>query len=896
MIETTPLVEQYRKIKRDYQDMVLFFRLGDFYEMFAEDALEVSSLLNLTLTSRNGLPMCGVPYHAARSYIARLLNLGKKVAICEQVTEPGKGKGLIERQVVEVVTPGTAVDEDFLERGTANYLASLVYKNGFFSFSYIELSTGEFWTTHFQENPDTLDHEERIRRELGRLAPRELIIQESLLEEQGSIQAILHEYGDLVINRWPDWVFDSYQCYERLLKQFKAVNLKAFGLEEGSPEILSAGAILLYLDETARSVLPHVRSLHVYGEEDFVAIDEASQKNLELVQNQREGDSRYTLFEVLDHTKTSMGKRLLRWRILHPLREKSAIHLRLRMVELFYHDQGRLSQIRELLSRIPDLERLSARLAMDKAHGKDLVAIRTALAQFHRLQKLIDECGLPSEYELKLGSQEQSQLVALQHLLEQAICDEPSVLLTEGNLIREGYSKELDHLKELQQKGRSLLEEYLEEERKKTGITNLKMKYNRLIGYYFEVSRANLTLVPPYFIRRQGIAGGERFTTERLMALESEIEGAAERSIELEKNLFLEIREKAKESIPLLLDGARRIAEIDVTASLAWAATLYGWNAPEIDESCRLCIKEGRHPVVEAHLPRGEFIPNDTDLDGEGFFFALITGPNMAGKSTYLRQSALITIMAQMGSFVPAREARIGVVDKIFCRVGASDNLARGESTFLVEMNETARILRSATKRSLVIMDEVGRGTGTKDGLAIAWAVCEELLEHIRCRTLFATHYHELSRLEHPGMMNRSMGVEERDGTIVFLRKLKEGATTESYGIHVAQLAGIPPNVLERAMEIMKALSEQEELLQHHIDTFQGAPQGEAEKREVAPLTPSEKKEKPHPILEELLRLDPNRLTPLEALGRIYAWKEFLLKQSQKAPHRSYPKEKDLFE
>ncbi len=879
MAESSPMIEQYRRIKKDYRETVLFFRLGDFYEMFAEDALEVSSLLNLTLTSRNGLPMCGVPYHASRSYIARLLKLGKKVAICEQLTEPGKGRGIIERQVVEVITPGTTVDDDFLDKGSANYLAALAQYGAYFSFAYIDISTADFWATSFPCE----EGEERLRREIERLQPREIIIQESLLETYQYIQDSILDRSGLVVNRWADWLFDLERSRERLIKQFGTANLKAFDLQDTSPEIVSAGILLEYVDETARSVLPHLKQLHRYGDEEFVGIDEASQKNLELVRNLRDGDVHFSLLEVMDHTKTAMGRRLLYWRILHPVRDLATIDKRLSMVETLYHRQELLAKIRETLGRSSDLERLSSRLALDKAHGKDMVALRNSLSIFEDISRLLDGCELSSEYTDAPDASTRQRLGELKAELERALVDEPSILLTEGNLIRQGYNKELDELHSLKNNGRQLLEAYLEEERRLTGINTLKIKYNRLIGYYFEVTKSNLSLVPPHFIRRQGVVGGERYTTDRLAALESDINSASDHIIELEKKLFLDLRQRAKALLNELGAAGRRMAEIDVCQSLARAATVNGWIRPEVSYEQKLRIIEGRHPVVEAHLPRGEFIPNDTILDTDAVAFALITGPNMAGKSTYLRQTALITLMAQMGSFVPAREAHIGIVDRIFCRVGASDNVARGESTFLVEMNETANILHSATTQSLVIMDEVGRGTGTNDGLSIAWAICEELLNNIQCRTLFATHYHELSRIEHPRLANRSMEVLEQEGKIIFLRKLKEGATEESYGLFVAQLAGIPERVLSRAAQIMDQLRRQESELKAQL-VGTGAASGEP------PSIPEES-----PILKELAHLDLDRMTPLEALARLYTWKDSLHAVSHKAKKQK-PVGPSLFE
>jgi DNA mismatch repair protein MutS len=877
------MLDQYWRIKRDHQGEVLFFRLGDFYEMFSEDAREVSALLNLTLTSRNGLPMCGVPYHAARSYIARLLKAGKKIAICEQIAVPSRGRAIFERQVVEVITPGTTVDEDFLDRGSSNYLASLASARRFLSFAYIDLSTGDFYASSFppEEAP------ERLRQELERLQARELILQESLAEEDPRIRAAVEERGGLVVNRWADWLFDAARSRERLERQFGAPALKGFGLSEKSPEIVSAGALLEYLDDTARSLLPHVRSLTLYRDSEYVGIDEATQRNLELIRNLQDGDVRYSLLEVMDETRTAMGRRLLKRRILHPLRNLAQIEARLDMVEILYRNQEKLDRYREHLGKTPDLERLISRLAMERAHGKDLLAVKNALSGF----LLAEELGRDLNFSFEAAAARSldgggaGRLGELRDLLERGLAADPSALLTEGNLIRDGFDPGLDKLKRLRDNGRKLLEDYLGEEREATGITSLKIRYNRLIGYFFEVTKAQLSKVPPYFIRRQGIVTGERFSTDRLASLESDINGASDRIIELEKELFLGLRGKARDLIPELGAAARRIAEIDAAQSLARAATVHGWVRPELDETRRLEILEGRHPVVEAHLPRGEFIPNDVFLDGDGVSFALITGPNMAGKSTYLRQAALITIMAQGGSFVPAREARIGLTDRIYCRVGASDNLARGESTFLVEMNETAYILHSATGGSLVIMDEVGRGTGTKDGLSIAWAVSEELLDHIQCRTLFATHYHELSVISHPRMVNRSMEVLDREGEIIFLRKIREGPAAESYGLHVARLAGLPEPVLLRAARIMERLEEQERNILSPPEGY--APGGSVPEGSV----PGDPEPPPSPeagglgeIAGDLSALNTDRMTPLEALNLINRWKRRLEERSEASP------------
>jgi len=860
--KTSPMLEQYRRIKSKQENNILFFRLGDFYEMFAEDAIEVSALLNLTLTSRNGLPMCGVPYHSARTYIARLLKLGKKIAVCEQLTPPSRGNKVIERDVVEIITPGTTVDEDYLDRGSSNYLCCLAEVKNLLSFSYIDISTGDFYSTCFSKEG------EMLRQELERLSIKEMLISESLLENDKNISSALNDRNGVVLNRLADWLFDPVKAKTRLQKQFGTANLKSFGLNEESPEILSAGTLLDYIDTTQRSVLPHIRTIKIYNESEYLGMDESSQRNLELTANQRDGTSQFSLLEVMDETRCSMGKRLLKRRILHPLRDIKEIEKRLNLVEELFNDQGFLEKIRTLLAKTPDLERLCSRLAMDKAHGRDLLAVKNGIKIYTEIIHIKEE----SFASVSLGG-----LSSVFDLLEKSIKNEPSILLSEGNLIKDGYSSELDNLRSIKDNSRKILDEYLDEEKKETGITNLKIRYNRLIGYFFEVTKINLEKVPKHFIRRQGIAGGERYSTDRLASLESEINGASDKVIELEKKLFLEIREKTKEELVSLGAAARLLAEIDASQSLAKAASIRGWVRPSLDESENLEILNGRHPVVESHLSRGEYIPNDIILNKDDISFAMITGPNMAGKSTYLRTAALIVIMAQAGSFVPASKAKIGICDRIYCRVGAQDNLARGESTFLVEMNETAFILNTATEKSLVIMDEVGRGTATNDGLSIAWAVSEELLNKIGCRTLFATHFHELSLLSHPRLTNRSMEVLEQGEKIVFLRKLKEGPAAQSYGIHVAMLAGLSINVLERAGQIMALLKERDSDLSETFGDKNIFVNHESKQVNEKIDNDTAKNDKNKLRLEELLKdIDPEHLTPMEALNIISQWKKMI--------------------
>jgi DNA mismatch repair protein MutS len=865
------MMAQYRAAKDGHADSILFFRLGDFYEMFDADAREVSSLLDLTLTRRAGVPMCGIPYHAAPAYIARLLAAGRKVAICEQLTQPGKG--LMSREVVEVITPGTVLDESYLPRNANNYLLALGRVGDSLSLAYVDVSTGEFRAT----SVDFTAREEMLKRELHRLDPREVITQESLLVDDPVTRDLLGQRG-LLVNRYPDWSFDRDACRARILRQLGVASLKGFGLADDAPETVAAGVLLEYLGQTAKHALDHISSLTVYADRSYVELDEATQRNLELLTNLQDGGARYTLGETLDQTRTSPGARKLRRWILTPLKEKPAIDHRLDGVQSLYRDQVFLSRLREALGGVLDLERLTARVAMDRAHAKDLLAVKSTL------QALQAVCGL-----LARGAGDLEGLVrplvahaeamdGLVGLLERAISEEPSILLTEGNLIRRGYDPELDRLHGLKENARGILERYLEEERGRSGIPSLKLRYNKIIGYYFEVTKSNLRLVPAHFIRRQSLVGGERFTTDRLADLESEINDASERIVEIEKTLFLEVRSHVKEAVRWLTGVSDAASELDVLQSLAFAATVHGYVRPEVTEGTGLSIKDGRHPVVEAHLPGGAFVPNSLDCPGDGRFFVLLTGPNMAGKSTFLRQVALITLMAQMGSFVPAASATLGIVDRIFCRVGATDNLARGESTFLVEMNETAHILRAATPRSLIIMDEIGRGTSTRDGLAIAWAVCLTILDRIRARTLFATHFHELTGIAHADICNLSMDVRDTGGEIVFLKRVRQGPSSNSYGIHVARLAGIPAETLVLAERMLRELEAGEggEISRGDAGTPPPAAPAAVPSPDNPPNSQRQLFSPADLIMQEIGSLPLDAMTPLDALNAIARWKKDL--------------------
>ncbi len=918
------MMDQYRRIKARHRDAVLFFRLGDFYEMFFEDAVEASALLDLTLTHRQGEPMCGVPYHAAKSYIARLLKRGKKIAICEQVGDGGPAKGLMEREVVEIVTPGTTVEEDFLDQGSNNYIFAACSAAGprgrSLCMAYMDVSTGEF-RAFSKPDPGGSRSAEALRSELFRLAPREMIVQQSLLERAELAEA-LSELESLVVNRYPDWSFDAAESARELARRFGLQTLKGYGFSDSDPELAAAGALMRYVEETAPSSAPRLSPPLPFREDEFVSIDEGSRKNLEIVRNMGDSGKAYSLMGVLDFTCTSPGARLLRQWLLQPLRRREAAEARLDAVEFLYRDQGLLARLREEMSGIRDVERLASRVAMDKAHAKDLGALARSIRGCAAARELtfsaIAASGGEGECASALLAGEAEGLAIDATLgaagaIEAALLDEPSILLSEGNLIRDGFDPELDRLRSLKSRSSGLLEDYVEEERAATGIAALRVKYNRIIGHYLEVSKGKLDSVPRHFIRRQSLVSGERFTTERLSELESEINGATERIVELERRLFLELRALVKEAVGSILELGRAQAIRDCVASFAWAATVRGYSRPKLADEPVLRIVEGRHPVVEAHLGSGAFIPNDIRLDarqdagrrpgvaeaanaasartsdytdgaraaapGGEPAFALITGPNMAGKSTFLRQTALIALMAHSGSFVPALDAEVGSIDKIYCRVGAQDNLARGESTFLVEMHETAYILNTASPSSLVIMDEVGRGTSTIDGLAIAWAVSERILDAIGCRTLFATHYHELTAIEHPQLRNYSMAVLEEEEDVVFLKRLEEGAAKGSYGIHVAKIAGLPEEVLERARGIRDELARQEGGMPA---AGEGAASGGSRAKGAAPAGKGLSARAGRPeirqeglfspgdlVLAELSSMDLDRLSPIEALNAL---------------------------
>ena len=798
-LKLTPMLRQYLEIKERYPDAILFYRMGDFYEMFFEDAQVASRILEITLTSRDKgkehqVPMCGVPVHAAEGYLRRLVEAGHRVAICEQVEDPREAKGLVRREVVRVVTPGLMVEGgDHGEAGGANYIAA-VAPGRVWGLARLDLSTGEFALTQAADLAE-------LQAELARVDPAELLLPEG---EEGVVKELAGAMDPPFTTFRPASWFRPQRAREVLTRHFGVATLDGFGVGPVEAGIGAAGALLAYVEETQRADLSHIDRLRPYLLADHMVIDDSTRRNLELVANLYDQGRRGSLLHCLDRTRTAMGARLLRQWLLYPLKERRAMEERHGAVERLM-DPGLLEELGPLLDRIYDIHRLLSRLVMGSANGRDLLALKSSLEPVGPIRELL-EGRLEGAPFLQRLQEMLDPLPALTDLISRAIREECPVSVREGNMIREGFHPEIDQLARLQRSSREVLAELEAREREATGIPSLKVGYNRVFGYYLEVTKAHLSKVPDRFIRKQTLANAERYITQELKELEERIVHAQERRVELEYQVFLKVRQEVVERHQRIKATAEGLALLDVLASLAQVALERGYVRPEMTDEDRLEIVQGRHPVVELQLPPSGFVPNDIRLDRRTRM-AIITGPNMAGKSTVLRQTALICLMAQMGSFVPADRAVLGVVDRIFTRVGATDYLVRGQSTFMVEMSETAQILRNATSRSLVILDEIGRGTSTFDGLAIAWAVAEALLrlDGRGVKTLFATHYHELTELAErfPGVENLHIGVREEGGRVVFLHQLLPGPTGKSYGIEVAALAGVPRPVIERAQELL---------------------------------------------------------------------------------------------
>jgi DNA mismatch repair protein MutS len=802
----TPMMQQYRRLRGSIPaDTLLLFRLGDFYELFFEDAKEASVLLNVALTKRNGVPMCGMPYHAAQTYIAKLIKAGRRVAICDQTSEPQPGK-IVSRDITQIISAGTVSDLDLLEAKRANYLGAVYADGGIFGFAYADLTTGEFRLTQLQDRQSLLD-------QLARVSPSELLISSEQKDQIGEIDHAL-EYDS--------YAFLPEQASFTLCEHFKTKSLDGFGCGEMSQAVAAAGAIVHYLKHQLRRNIDHLASLHCDAPAEYVMLDAATQTNLELVESR--GARNTSLLSVLDRTVTPMGGRRLRSWILQPLRNLYELERRQEMIADLLQEPDLLAAIRAQLKPIRDIERATSRLSQASGNARDLVALKTSLQEIPRLkgelQKLIERASFGKAPvvakegglgEPALPLQLQSaihEMPLLTEKLGKAVVDDPPLTLKDGGIFRDGYDPDLDELRRASRDGKNWISHLQEREIAATGIKSLKVRYNSVFGYFIEITKSNLANVPPQYTRKQTTVGGERFVTPELKEIEAKILGADERARQLEYQLFQKLREETLREIESIQRTAAAIAVLDVICALAETARLFRYCRPQLNNTLRLVIKDGRHPVLDQNLVDEKFVPNDTSLDGETVRLAIVTGPNMAGKSTYIRQVALIGLMAQMGSFVPAESAEIGLVDRIFTRVGANDDIGRGQSTFMVEMNETSNIVNNATERSLVILDEIGRGTSTFDGLSIAWSVAEFLHDTIKARTLFATHYHELTKLaaERKGVCNFNVAVREWNDQIIFLRKIIPGGADKSYGIQVARLAGLPKEILDRAKEILSHL------------------------------------------------------------------------------------------
>jgi DNA mismatch repair protein MutS len=859
----TPMMAQYRQIKEQNQDKVLFFRLGDFYEMFDEDAVEVSRLLNLTLTKRAGQAMCGIPYHAAKSYVKRLLDFGKKIAICEQIALNDNPRQLAKREVVQVVTPATVVDDDFLDSRSNSYVLCVSYRGQRFSVGYTDITNGEFVlkTANIDRQFNSLlSLVEQVR-------PREILVNEDDYFLHLDFQKIIDSQNAMV-TKLPSWYFKPAEGYRLLCKQIEATSLKAFSLETDSPEIPAAGALLRYVTESAKTGLDQIRTYTRSDDGQFLQIDESSRKNLELLANLQDGSERYTLFSAIDATVTSGGARLLKKWVSFPLVDRQAILERQEWVSMFSKDRQELERVRTILKGVLDLERLTSRIAMGRSMPHDLVGIARTVTAFISLFS-----ASPQQYMPLLGEEfsdrAMQRLVEAVQTIEHAIDEHCQGPFVEGAVILDGFDEQLDRLRSVKDNGKQILDEYLAKVRQETGITTIKLSSNKILGHYLEVSKAQAGKMPSTFYRKQTLVNAERFTSDELIDCETRILRSAQDAERRERELYEQILSDTRELRGPLLGIGAFLCTVDCLQDLATTAIRYGYCRPEFtDEDC-LQIKEGRHPVVEQQLGVGSFVANTLDIAPSGDRFCLITGPNMAGKSTFLRQTALIVLLAQIGSFVPATSARLSLADRLYCRVGSSDNLARGESTFLVEMQEAAHILRTATPKSLVIMDELGRGTSTQDGMAIAYAVMQALLE-MGPKTLFATHYHELAQLDTSRIQLLTLQVIERGGEIIFVRKVIDGIANSSYGLNVAKMAGIPAQTLRTARSFQKRHFSEYGTADPQLDLFSGNDPAEGETLLAGPT------EAESTVLDRIRMFDIPSSTPLSALMLLEELKQTL--------------------
>ena len=861
----SPMMQEYCKTKEEYKDCILFYRLGDFYEMFFDDALLVSKELELTLTGKDcGLeeraPMCGIPFHAADTYINRLIERGHKVAICEQVEDPKKAKGLVKRAVIRVVTPGTTLDATSLDESKNNYLMSIVSIADRFGCAIADITTGDCFLTEVPNSQKLVD-------EINKFSPAEIICNDSFFMSGVDTDDLKERLG-ICIFSLDAWYFDDDTCRKELREHFHVTNLEGLGISDYDSGIIAAGALFLYLKETQKTALSQMTTIRPYTAERYMLIDSSSRRNLELVETLREKQKRGSLLWVLDKTKTAMGARTLRSFVEQPLIDAEEINRRLEALEELNEKPMLRDEIREYLNPVYDLERLVSRISFKSANPRDMVAFASSLEMIPYIKQVLKDFQAPI---LKEIYEDMDSLEDITDLIKHAIVDEPPLAQKDGGIIREGFNEDVDKFRSARTDGKKWLTELETKERERTGIKSLKIKYNRVFGYALEVTNTFKELVPENYIRKQTLANAERYITEELKNLENMILGAEDKLYALEYELFSNVRDKVGQEVIRIQRTAKAIAGLDVFASLALVAERNHYVRPKVNEGGIIDIKGGRHPVVEQMIDNDMFIANDTYLDNTKKRVSIITGPNMAGKSTYMRQTALIVLMAQIGSFVPADKAVVGIVDRIFTRVGASDDLASGKSTFMVEMTEVANILRNATAKSLLILDEIGRGTSTFDGLAIAWAVIEHISNTKLCgaKTLFATHYHELTELEGKlsGVTNYCIAVKEKGDDIVFLRKIVKGGADKSYGIQVAKLAGVPDSVINRAKELVEELSDADiTAAVKDLASPKKKPKVEMDMAQMSLFDTVQDND----IIEELKGIDIGNLTPMEALNTLY--------------------------
>ncbi len=860
----TPMMKQYKKIKSQHKDCILFFRLGDFYEMFGDDAVEASSILDINLTSRNKgenkIPMCGIPHHAADGYLAKLTKNGKKVAICEQVSDP-ELPGIVKRKVTRIVTPGTTFNDTLLDNKTNNYLVSIAHQEERYGIAYVDVTTGECRAT-------SLENYTELITELSKLDPSECILSPEFYESSKGVD--IKEYFESICF----FPFEHYRDSEQVIKnQFNVTSLAGFGLNKKPLAIKATGAIIEYLKKTQKRELTHIQKVKYFSTGQYMPIDESTLRNLELLKTLRDQEKEGSLISVIDKTKTPMGGRMMKFWITHPLLERGSIERRLEAVNELYSDQSLRDSLQSTLENIQDLERIIAKLSIGSGNGRDILSLKESLSHIPQLQNHIKKSSSSLLQKIYTSLDDLSSLTSL---IKKAINPEAPLSLKDGNIIKEGYNKELDELKKISRDGKTFIKNLQEKERKRTSIHSLKVKYNKVFGYFIEVSKANISLVPETYIRKQTLVNAERYVTPELKEYEEKILGAEEKIIQLEYDLFQQIREKVVSYSKEILENAVSIATLDVLVSFAFIAKHNNYCRPRITNNDGIFIKQGRHPVVEQMSFSSTFIPNDIRLTSPDNLLLLITGPNMGGKSTILRQTALIVLLAHIGSFVPAQEASIENVDRIFTRVGASDNLVKGQSTFMVEMQEAAFILNNATEKSLIILDEIGRGTSTYDGVSIAWSITEYIHNHIKAKTLFATHYHELisvvDNLEHA--QNYSIAVKEKKDGVIFLYKLQSGGIDKSYGIEVAKRAGLPSEIIAQSTHLLKDL--EEDVIEQGIQKTLNDPKNKKSKDQMdlfgnaALIEEFERKTKGlKKIKEEIKNIDINSLTPLEALQKL---------------------------